>query len=383
MENKCIANRNTLKRNSTVKAAQKNARKYYQEKLFAKDENASKAKIRKFVDLNDVELHELASISESKSQFNPGKVNPEAADLSKDELIALLKESDLTGRSGNGFEVFRKLEAFTTQGGTLIINGVECDPGLVTDSWIYRNHLNQVRDGALILKKALSLNEVILATKEPLHEISGLTQKKIIDRFPMGYEKYLIKNVLGLELAKDELPTNRGILVMNIQTVMAISELAKNTETAGYKYITVENLNTAKAFVLRVKIGQKLSEIREELFAKQELKENNLYIGSGAFMCHKASENEAISDTTAYIALGQMPDYDCAGKCKGCKACTKNCPAGVKIDKIVQISEKNGFKDISLFRDCNADACISCGACTYGCMAGKDIRELVACAQGK
>lgn len=373
MEMRCVVNKKSIMKNRALKTAQKGARKYYQEKLFVKAPNTAKAKIRKLADLNEVEYQALKEPSPSSEPVQEG--------MTREQLVTLCHESGLTGRSGNGFPVAEKLAAFTKENGTLIINAVECDPGLVTDSWIYRNKRNEIEAGAELVKQALGISQVILATKEPLHTMSGMKQVKIIDRFPMGYENYLIKAVLGVELKEQELPQERGILVMNLQTIVAIAEVTRNREAGQYKYITAANLTTGKAKVVRVHIGDSIEEIAARCYTKEELKQNTLYAGGGAFTCHKVVSDETILDTTGYLAIGQMPEYECAGKCKGCGACTKNCPAGVTVHKLVQYVEKNGTDDLAALRSYLPEKCIGCGTCTYGCMAGKDVREVVMCAK--
>lgn len=373
MEMRCVVNKKSIRKNRALKTAQKGARKYYQEKLFAKAPNATKAKIRKLADLNEIEYQALEEPYLSSDSVQ--------GTVTKEQLVTLCHESGLIGRSGNGFPVAKKLEAFTKENGTLIINAVECDPGLVTDSWIYRNKRKEIETGAKLVKQALGISQVILATKEPQQSMSGMKQINIIDRFPMGYENYLIKAVLGVELKEQELPQEKGILVMNLQTIVAIAEITRNREAGQYKYITAANLTTGKAKVVRVHIGDSIEETAGQCYTKEELMQNTLYAGGGAFTCHKVIPDETVLDTTGYLAIGQMPEYECAGKCKGCGACTKNCPAGVMVHKLVQYVEKNGTDDIAALKEYLPKKCIGCGTCTYGCMAGKDVREVVMCAK--
>lgn len=369
MEIKCIVNKHSVRKNKALKTAQKKARKYYQEKIFINSPYAPKSKIRKLADLDKVDYKAVSDIELSE--------NKKEVQLSRDELIALCKEVGLAGRSGNGFDVSRKLEAFQENSGTLIINAVECDPGLVTDSWLYRNKQSFIQQGAMIIKNALGLDKIILATKEPLNVIDAIQQVKVIDRYPMGYEKYLIKYVLGVQIPENELPQDKGILVMNLQTVITIAEMTQNVLAGQYKYITVANLFTGEAKVVRVLIGDCVQEVVESCFPKRVRNTDSIYAGGGAFNCHKVIAKEYILDTTGYIAIGEMPNYEEAGKCKGCRACTKNCPAGVVVHRIVQHVEKNGMDMVGNCKEFNPTACIGCGACTYSCMAGKDVREVV------
>lgn len=320
MENSCIVNKQNVAKNKALKRTQKGTRKYYQERLFQKSVNDLKVRIGKLADLNNVGYKVISDMELA------GNIN---VCLSRDELIQLCKESSLTGRSGNGFEVARKIEMLHKNSGILIINAVECDPGLVTDSWLYKNKKFYIEQGAKLLKEALCLDNVILATKEPLRDICGVQQIKVIDRFPMGYEKYLIKHILGVEISYNELPQEKGIIVMNLQTVIAIAELTQNKMAGQYKYITVHNLYTAETKVARVHIGDRVDMVAANCFFKNEMEKSHIYAGSGAFNCHQSMEGDIITDTTGYIAIGEMPSYDKTEKCKGCGKCTRNCPAGV------------------------------------------------------
>ena len=369
-ENSCIVNKQNLRKNKKMKRAQKCSRKYYGEKLLRKDVKAPKLRIGKISDLNSVEYQVVSDIDLL------GYIEVE---LSRTELIQLCKDSKLTGRSGNGFEVARKLEMLCEANGILIINAVECDPGLVTDSWLYRNKRTEIEDGARLLKKALGLKDVMLATKEPLQNIDGVKQIKVSDRFPMGYERYLIKQILGVEIAQNELPQAHGMIVMNLQTVIAIAEIVQNKKAGEYKYITVQNTCTTKTKVARVHMGDRVKEIINSCFSLEEMENQYIYAGSGAFHCHHACEDEVVDAVTGYIAIGEMPAYETAGKCKGCGACTRNCPAGVIVHRLVKCVEKNEEIDTGKYKQFNVSACIECGACTYGCRAGKDIRKVVKC----
>lgn len=369
MEPLCVVNKKSARKIKGIRLAQKNARKYYQEKLFSRASNVPRMKLRKFVDLNRTGYKNLSGMELP--------VKPAAFKGTKEELVEIIKKAELTGRSGNGFLVWRKLKAMK-KGGTLIINAVECDPGLVTDSWIYKNRLTQVQYGAEMIKKALGMKKVILATKEPLRPAEGIEQVKVPDRFPMGYEKYLIKYLLGISLKEGELPQERGILVMNLQTVLAVYEILSNPEMEKCRYITVSDLNRAEAVAACVLIGEDVKKIAEKCFSKaEETEERRLYTGQGAFNSHELVPGERITGSVGYIALGQALDYQEAGMCRKCGACTKNCPAGVKVAQLVQMVEKNEIKNVKECKQFRPMDCIGCGTCTYGCMAGKDVRKVV------
>lgn len=382
MENLCLVNKKTVSANRELKQAQKSAKRYYEEgylarilaRLARKNHKLPRAKVRKFTKLEKVLFQEYKLSSRT--------VGIETTAFNREELIALCKKTELRGQSGNGFLTYKKLERFTAKNGVLLINGVECDPGLVQDAWIYQNYLEQVEQGAKLVMHAMGITKAVLATKEPLQKkkSAALTQVKVIDRFPMGYENALIKEVLAIDILEGKHPVDYGILVMNIQTVFAIGQIASDETVAHERYITVANISKAKTIVTKVALGDSISDIAKFFFTEEEKKRKQIYVGSGAMNVHIAKKDEKVADETFYIAIGNAPDYENSSKCKGCGACSRNCPAGVTVHKIVKATE-NGSINTSVAKANCADLCINCGACTYGCPAGKDVRKVVKCAQ--
>lgn len=375
MGNICIVNKKVVAKNQKLKQTQRKSGRHYQNKMFEKVNNAPRAKIRKIAELDEIPFEEYKT---SHNQANGISLS----ELSKEQLIELCKRVQLTGRSGNGFPTYKKLESFHARNGILIINAVECDPGLVHDAWIYKNCMAEVLEGVRLVKNSLEIREVILATKEPLNCNLDIRQIKVPDRFPMGYEKSLIKFVTGKDIPAGKHPTECGILVLNLQTMLAIAEAAVDEGMAKEKYITIADVSEAAARVTRVRVGDSIADIASILFTEQQREGKTLYAGSGAITCHMVNTEETVTEETCYIAIGNAPEYEKAGKCKGCNACTKNCPVGVGVQKIVKLSEKKSLTS-DMVKTLRADVCIGCGACTYGCMAGKDVREVIRCAKEK
>lgn len=377
-----IVTRRSVKANKNMKRAQKIAKKYYKDKVFSKESFVKKngeikAVIKKVVDINLIGSKDLTNYSKVTNIENNQS-------LTRKNLIELCESLSLTGRSGNGFLVADKLKAYQSQKGILLINGVECDPGLIHDAWLYRNQLAKVQQGAGILQKALGLKKVILATKEPIRKGEfKYSQIRIKDQFPMGYENYLIKTVLGMEVPQGKRAADIGILVMNLQTVLAIAEAVNNRASAHTKWITVADMRSAKAYAVKVELGKDIMEIIRQVFQTEVFNKEEVFAGGGALNCHKLKKDEEIIDTTSFVAIGSMPDYLKAKNCVKCGKCSRKCPAGVAVLKIIQYVQKYGKVNREACQIYHPEKCIGCGACTYGCGAGKDVRGIVRWAKGE
>lgn len=80
-------------------------------------------------------------------------------------------------------------------------------------------------------------------------------------RYPMGEERILIKTLLGLEIKNSEIPAEKGILVLNVQTVFSVYMAVVKNEQQKKRYITVADIDTGNARIAKVNMGQDLVEV--------------------------------------------------------------------------------------------------------------------------
>ena len=239
-----LLNQKEVSKRKELRSIQKQSKREY-----GRGKSIAKAKIGKLIDVEEVQ--EYAAIS------NGTRNKPDM-----EEFLNLLRELQLTGMSGNGFPVYKKIEKIAIcQARTLIINGVECEPGLLHDRWLLENHWEEIKGGIQYLQEKLYFDRCILAysmnrkarrnhEKESICEICHVAAK-----YPMGEERFLIKQLLGKEISKEEYPTEQGILVLNVQTVFQISNILSGTYQNG-RYITAANLDTGKAKIIYAEQGK-------------------------------------------------------------------------------------------------------------------------------
>lgn len=292
--------------------------------------------------------------------------------INRDDLLSKLKKSNLTGMSGNGFLVSEKFERFLTSDNDnriLIINAVECDLGLIHDEWLLKNRHSEIVYAIDYLKKSLSLNSVILATKNQNIE-NGLNYSKIIvpARYPMGEEHFLIDKVLDIKMPKKEYPADFGILVLNIQSVYQICKIVNNCYDGG-RFITIADLSKAEAKVAYVHTSDKITQVLKKGFGYT--KNNLAFKGTGIMSCSIVNEDDDFSFTGNFAVYSKPPKIDNANKCRKCHMCDMKCPVGIKVSKLVHELDKyksNHILNMEIFQKC-----LKCGTCTYYCMASKNV----------
>ena len=88
-------------------------------------------------------------------------------DLSKEEVLAIIKEAGLTGMGGAGFPTHVKLSPPKDKViDTIIVNGAECEPFLTADHRIMLEKPEQVLMGSKAIMKALGVNKCYIAIEK-------------------------------------------------------------------------------------------------------------------------------------------------------------------------------------------------------------------------
>jgi len=316
-------------------------------------------------------LGKIVSLASSEQINEESRVSNFSADISKEELLTAIENAGLTGMSGNGFSTHRKLTSFLaskSKDKILLINAVECDPALLHDEWILNNRYAEIKHTIHCLTHAFSLKKVVLATKDKNMKPNGeFTIAVVPPRYPMGEEHFLIRQTLGIHLENDEIPAERGILVLNVQSVYQIGKIINQCYDGG-RFITIADLTKGSAKIAYVYPNDTISNLLNTHFGGKG--EKGVYKGFGAAACTQASETDDFTNHETFAAYANPPKLDNTNKCRHCGSCKRRCPVNIEVAKIVQSVDGNKNIDYAPY---HAERCIQCGSCTYFCPASKNV----------
>ena len=142
----------------------------------------------------------------------------------------------------------------------------------------------------------------------------------------MGEEHFLINAVTGIHMEKDIVTAEKGILVMNLQTVYQIYRLMNNAYD-GRRFVTIANMKNGKARVALVSGEDKVIDTVRKAFNE----EMDYYCGTGVLASRMATPEDAFTSRISFAATGLEQNIGNENKCKGCGRCTKKCPSGVQV----------------------------------------------------
>lgn len=179
--------------------------------------------------------------------------SPDYVKLPEAEPQELIRQAGLVGLGGAGFPVYAKYAKPLEKGGVFIVNAAECEPILSHNiDAITRDpekllagmeismEIVQADRGVIAIKKKHTA--AIAALERALKEYRGersITIFPLKDMYPMGEERAILREVLGVLLPVTALPLEANAIVSNAETVMRIEEAVRERKPLIDKDLTV------------------------------------------------------------------------------------------------------------------------------------------------
>lgn len=319
------------------------------------------------------DLGRVLDLTEKKVTIEEAELG--VPELSAEEIIRMIKYLNVFGMGGAAFPAHKKITAVRqskAQKKYLIINGVECDPGLFHDNYILIKFNNEIQKGIEALKNCIDFTSIFLAVRstEGLSYPEEIKIYQAANRYPAGEERRLIQDILKVKLDRNQFPAEQGILVFNVQTVYSIYQAIYLNHPADTRYLTVANLFTKSAVIAKVPMGMKLRDIVRKIYPRA----TQIFVGGGIMQAHAADVETVADNNTNFIAIGRFPRFKESPQCSGCGDCDRHCPAALKVKKIADLVDQGKLKEVMKY---NPAECISCGSCSYFCLAGRNLAQKI------
>lgn len=301
------------------------------------------------------------------------------ADFASEEILARIRDNRVFGMGGAAFPTWRKISTVLDSSAEekhLIVNAVECDPGLIHDKWLLRTHPGEIEQGIRLLKKCVSFRSVTIAVKhaQGLDAMKCVAVAEVPDEYPAGAEKILIRQVLKKSLPTGAIPAEEGILVLNVQTVFSIYEAVCLGLPANRRFITVADAGRLEGRVARVRLDANALEIAEKVYRPSAC----VYTGGGMMQARIAGDEDTVGEAVNFVAVGAFPVYRESPLCSRCGLCAGACPAGLKVSEIARlVDEGNTVRALRY----HPEECMSCGSCSHVCLAGRNLSVRVKAAK--
>lgn len=282
-----------------------------------------------------------------------------------------LDDIGLVGMGGSGFPTSEKFRAGTDIH-TLVINGVECEPGITIDQSILLHHHRWVIAGAEAGAKASGAQRIVLAVKKDLELLGELATLypdcEVVpfpDRYPAGAEKLILKQLTGKTPPPGTRPYQFGYLVQNVVSLRAVGRALLDGIPVVERPLTLAMPSQHFYKNLIVPVGQLVRDVLDAFDLPFD-PEEHLIAESGLMMGHEIHPEDHVEKTTLSLIILERPELESRERpCIRCGACNTSCPLGLHPYSLVD-QIKKGKTGSAAFR-AQMTECFLCGVCSAVC----------------
>jgi electron transport complex protein RnfC len=193
--------------------------------------------------------------------------------------------------------------------------------------------------------------------------------------YPQGDERRLILEVLGKEVPRGMRPTDIGILVINVGTLIAIHEAVRFRKPLYERVMTVSGECVVHPQNLLVRIGTTFQEVIAQCGGF--LRTPGKVIMGGPMMGTALSDLEVpvIKTTQAIVALApEITRLEPIEPCIRCGYCVTACPVHLNPSTLTLAAERDRF---DLAFEFGVLDCVECGNCSYVCPSKRPMVEIL------
>lgn len=166
-----------------------------------------------------------------------------------DSKLEMVKEAGIVGMGGAGFPTGVKLSA-DLEGGYILVNAAECEPGLKHNIMQLEQQAEKTVRGVEYCMEMSNAKKAIFAIKRKNARAISAVKKAIADKpdisihllpdiYPMGEERAVVRECLGILLEPTQLPSAAHANVVNCETVLRVAEAIEDQKPCIYKNISV------------------------------------------------------------------------------------------------------------------------------------------------
>ena len=316
-------------------------------------------------------------------EFTPARLE----DLSKEEILARIKEGGVVGMGGAGFPTQVKLAPKEPEKiDHILVNGAECEPYLTSD---YRRMLDdseKLIEGLRVMLKLFdnakgyiciedNKPDCIAKLKEMVKDIPRIEVAELMTKYPQGGERFLIKAVTDREINSAMLPADAGCVVDNVDTVIAVYEAVILGKPVMDRIVTVTGQGIKNPQNFDVLSGTDMAELIE---AAGGLTDNVSKVISGGPMMGFAMYDThvpCIKTSSACLCLEKDDVADAEQTaCINCGRCVGVCPGHVIPARLATFAEHG---DMESFQKFDGMECCECGCCSYICPAKRPLTQMI------
>ena len=293
----------------------------------------------------------------------------------RQEAAPDVTKTDLLASGAQGEELFSMLKSLGVdtrplrqQCETLIINGLNPEPGITWAEPMLTTHGEELEAGIGALRRLVPARETLLALPEGMEaRPAGLEVVHVPELYPASINALVVKAVTGRENPQD-------VGIVALHDLWALARVAHTGLPLVETVLTV--WSPGKVGNYMVKDGSAIADLLE--FCGIELESGDMLIRGGPMRGESLDRAaHCVSKGTFGVFVlkgGESPPLEGNAPCISCGACIRACPA--RLDPSVMsrnaefaLHERNYAEHM--------ECCLDCGMCGYVCVARRPVPQYI------
>lgn len=317
---------------------------------------------------------------EPRTPVDPLSCQPE-------ERVKMVQDAGLVGLGGAAFPSHVKLKLPDGKKARFVIlNGCECEPYLTCDHRMMVERPQAVVEGLRILLAHLGAErgyigietnkqDAIDALKAVVADATDVIVVPLMVKYPQGAEKMLINAVFAREVPSGKLPLDLEMVVNNVGTAIALSDLFGTGMPLIERVVTVTGPGIRRAANVMVPLGTPLRALIEHCGGL--LPETRQVILGGPMMgqAQKDLDVPVLKGVSGVVALTRPP-YEAEGEseCIRCGRCLEACPMFLNPSRLAALTRAEVLPELNSHHVMD---CFECGSCAFVCPSRIPLVQLI------
>lgn len=299
----------------------------------------------------------------------------------REEFLDAIRRSGAVGLGGAGFPTHVKLNPRQPID-CLIINAAECEPYITSDDRTMQEKQDEIIGCIRRIMKMLEIPECAIGVEENkpqairfLSECADkdpdITIVPLRSLYPQGAEKILIYNILGRVVEEGQLPSDQGVIVLNVSTAAFLEQYFRTGMPLVSRSLTVDGDTIGKPCNVTVPVGTPIRTVLEA--AECDFEATERLIGGGPMMgaCLPGFDLPVTKVNNALLAFGKQKKVRTTA-CIRCGRCVQTCPMNLMPTALEQAYRQRNAEKLNQL---HLNQCMLCGCCSYACPANRPLAE--------
>ncbi|MEG2144733.1 MAG: electron transport complex subunit RsxC [Oscillospiraceae bacterium] len=286
-----------------------------------------------------------------------------------------IRSSGLVGLGGAGFPTSVKLLPKDPAAiDVLLINGAECEPFITSDLRTMLDDGEYIIKGINYVRKYIGMKRAVIgiednkpkaiaALKELAEKEEGIEIMTLPASYPQGGEKVLIYHTLGRVVPGGKLPSDVGVIVLNVTSTAFIAKFMETGMPLVEKCLTVDGTAVKNPQNIIAPIGTPFSDIFDFCGGFKDEPKKVLMGGPMMGIAIPSLDLPMLKNNNAVLAFKKDEAFlPPTTPCIRCGRCMEACPMNLMP---VELERAYKAKDAVRLKELRIDLCMECGCCSF------------------